>query len=191
MSPLLVPTTTMPKPAAGPADSGSFNFLIHTGLPVSTATASTSPLSEAAKTVPLSSAGPKPSRSLICFFPPPTLSPQILVTGSVAGNFMIAAGGSTSLSLEQPAAATSMARPRRGNRRIRVWPCSWGSAGAPRPAIPPRRAGRRRWTPPRAAAAALRSTIFNWISPGFTPPISAPASAAVYSAAASFMSFLA
>ena len=69
----------MPKPAPGPADKGSLSFFTQACLPLSSDTASTSPLSLAANTKPLSIAGPSPSRSLACFLPPPTLSPPYLL----------------------------------------------------------------------------------------------------------------
>ncbi len=119
-TPLPVPTTTMPLPAPGPADMGSFSFFTQTWRPVSSDAASTSPLCEAANTRPLSEDGPRPRRSLICFLPPPTPSPHNFLTGSVSGNFTRAAGGSTSLSLLQPAAVSSAARPKASNNRIRV-----------------------------------------------------------------------
>jgi hypothetical protein len=83
ITPLLEPTTTMPKAAAGPADSGILEFLDPDLLAGLQATASTSPLWEAANTMPLSSAGPSPKRSFTCFLPPPTLSPHSFFTGSV------------------------------------------------------------------------------------------------------------
>ena len=83
--PLLLPNTTIPAPALGPADRGSFNFLSQTRRPVSNCEASTSPLSEAANTTPLSTAGPKPRRCTICFLPPPTFSSQSFLTASVCG----------------------------------------------------------------------------------------------------------
>src|ERR1700722_12407724 len=123
-APLLLPTTTSPAPALGPADNGIFRFLTQTRRPVSSAVASTSPLCEAANTTPLSTAGPNPKRSTNCFLPPPTPSPHSFLTGSVAGNLTSTAGGSTSLSLLQPAAISSAARPMGSNKRIRVWPYS-------------------------------------------------------------------
>jgi hypothetical protein len=120
MAPLLLPTTTSPAPAPGPADIGIFSFLTQRWRPVSSDAASTSPLCEAANTTPLSTAGPNPKRSTDCFFPPPTPSPQSFFTGSVAGNLTKVAGGSTSLSLLQPAAISSAARPKGSNKRIRV-----------------------------------------------------------------------
>ena len=35
MAPLLVPTTSIPNPAPGPAESGTFNFFTHRWRPVS------------------------------------------------------------------------------------------------------------------------------------------------------------
>jgi hypothetical protein len=80
-------------------------------------------------------AGPKPSRSTICFLPPPTPSPHSSLTGSVCGKSTSYAGGSTSLSLLQPATIIKAARPRGSKQRIRVWPCSFVTDGA----RPPRR----------------------------------------------------
>ena len=95
--------------AGGMTDSG------HSAL-----TSGASALTEAAKTTPLSAAGPNPRRSTNCFLPPPTPSPQSFFTGSVDGNFTNLAGGSTSLSLLQPAAISSAASPTESNKRIRV-----------------------------------------------------------------------
>ena len=123
MSPLLLPTTTIPRAADGPADSGILSFLTQAWRPVPSDTANSSPLCEAANTNPLSIAGPSPKRSTNCFLPPPTPSPQIFFTGNVAGNLTSTAGGSTSLSLLQPAAISRAARLNGSNRRIRDYPC--------------------------------------------------------------------
>ena len=76
-----------PEARRRPGRQGSFSFLTQTWRPVSRSTASTSPLCEAANTMPLSTAGPKPRRSFTCFLPPPTPSPQSFFTGSVCRKF--------------------------------------------------------------------------------------------------------
>ncbi len=170
-APLLEPKITIPDPAAGPADRGSFSFLTQTCLPVSRVTARTSPLCEAANTTPSATAGPKPNRSLTCFLPPPTLSPHSFLTGNVPLNLSNAAGGSTSLSFEQPAAINNAAESQREEKTHQGLALFDGSAvgGA-------------------ADKGALRSANFSCRSPESALPASPAPSAAWYSFTASWTS---
>ena len=171
------------SPRPGPADSGIFELLhpdLAAGLELTRP--ALRPCGRPRTPCRCRSPGPSPKRSLICFLPPPTPSPHSFLTGSVCGKLRPAlAGGSTSLSLLQPAAISSAARLKGSNKRIRVWPCSkcraarcWRAAavgGAPRSCDLQVRAARAPMLPrspsPSAAlysAHGLRSVLLGVVS---------------------------
>jgi len=103
-----------PPPAPGPADIGIFSFLTQRWRPVSSDAASTSPVCEALRTPRVVDRRPEaPGAAPIASCRRRRPRPRFFFTGRVAGNLTRVAGGSTSLSLLQPAAINSAARAQR------------------------------------------------------------------------------